>query len=215
MTTQEIGPQVSKDQEQTSPAVTEELARELSGVASTPSEDTPVSITDAPLEHQLEMVERFANETHKYIREFIRFADQKAGIVFAASAALLGFSYGRGDAARWLKPLSSWSLHDGLIFVAMASLLAACIMAFLVVAPRLSGGARPGLIFWDSITTYSGPRDYASAVRSTGGEELVNARLQHCYDLAVISKRKYLMLRLALWIGAVGLTSLVVHLFFG
>ncbi len=41
---------------------------------------------------------------------------------------------------------------------------------------------------------------------------LLRAKLEHCYELATVCRRKYRMLTAAIWIGSVGLAAAVLYL---
>ena len=62
---------------------------------------------------------KFSDETHNYVREYIRNADQKAAFFFAALTAILAFLNSQNVPSRWLKNVTQWSFVDGLGFVSM------------------------------------------------------------------------------------------------
>ena len=156
---------------------------------------------------------RRASSRRSHIRDSINLADQKATLFFTGATALLAFMYNENVSARWLKPLMQWNILDTIAFVAMAALAAGALLALLVIIPRTLGSRR-GFLFWEAITEYDTGRRYSDELSLLSGPSLVQVKAEHCYDLAVVCRQKYRMLRCALWTGAVGLAgALFVFLF--
>ncbi len=156
---------------------------------------------------------QFAEQVHQYIREYIRFADQKAGFFFAVYTALLAFLYRNEVSARWMKPVMNWNIIDTLGFIAMAGLSVSALLCAYVVIPRLAGSRR-GYMFFEAIAEYPSARDYSDDIATKTAASLAQIKSEHCYDLAKVCRSKYKMLRVALWAGSIGLAaSLAVLLF--
>lgn len=157
--------------------------------------------------------ERFAESAHQYVREYIRLADQKATFLFTGATALLAFLYKNSVSARWLKPVMQWNILDTVTFVAMTALALGVLLALLVVIPR-TPGSRRGFLFWEAIAEYDTGRQYSDELRQLSSATLFQVKAEHCFDLARVCRKKYRMLRAAMWTGAVGLAaSLFVFLF--
>lgn len=155
----------------------------------------------------------FAAFAHHYIRDYINLADQKATFFFTGGTALLAFMYNKNVSARWLKPVMQWNILDTIAFVAMAAIAVGAFLALLVVIPR-TPGSRQGFLFWEAIAEYETSRHYSDDLSLLSGPSIVQVKAEHCFDLAVVCRRKYRMLRCALWTGAVGLAgALFVFLF--
>jgi hypothetical protein len=155
----------------------------------------------------------FAEQTHQYIREYIRLADQKAAFFVTASTALLAFLYRADLSSRWLKPILEWNILDMATFLAMMALALSILLSFSVVIPR-TPGSRRGYLFWEAIAEYDTNRQYADDLSTLSVATLLQIKAEHCHDLARVCRRKYAALRASLWIGTVGLTaSLLVFLF--
>ena len=155
----------------------------------------------------------FTTFAHRYIRDYINLADQKATLFFTGGTALLAFMYNKNVSERWLKPPMEWNILDTVAFLAMAALALGAFLALLVVIPRMPGSRR-GFLFWEAIAEYKSGRDYSDDLGLLSSPSLVQVKAEHCYDLAVVCRRKYRMLRCALWTGAVGLAgALFVFLF--
>jgi len=158
-----------------------------------------------------ETVGAFASDIHKYIREYIHNADQKAAFLFAAVAAMLAYLHGKGITKLWLKDPRQWALGEAIACLAVVGLVVGAVGAILVVVPRLKGAAR-GLVFWKSIALFESAKDYASSVSKLEAAELTSARLEHCYELACVCRRKFRGVAVALWCGGVGLAASTIYL---
>lgn len=156
---------------------------------------------------------KFSDETHSYVREYIRNADQKATFFFAALTAILAFLNAQNVPSRWLKDVRLWSFVDGLGFLSMLGLAGGAVTLLAVVFPRLKGSRR-GLLFFNAITEYDNSAEYANAVLASSGDDLVRAKLQHCYELSRICTTKYSILRIGFWLGSIGAASALLFLFF-
>ena len=174
--------------------------------AAQPTNDGSVGVrTDAKGE--------FSAFAHQYIRDNIKLADQKATLFFTGATALLAFMYNENVSARWLKPPMQWNIFDTIAFVSMVALAAGAFLALLVIIPRTLGSRR-GFLFWEAIAEYETGRQYSDELSLLSGPSLAQVKAEHCYDLAVVCRQKYRMLRCALWTGAVGLAgALFVFLF--
>jgi hypothetical protein len=168
-----------------------------------------VSSSPADLDKRL----AFAEQTHQYIRDYIRQADQKAGFFFTAGTALLAFLYNTGVSSRWRKAILLWNVLDIAAFLAMATLAVSVIACLIVVIPR-TRGSRRGYLFWEAIAEYDTNRQYADDLAAIPLPTLLQTKTEHCHELARVCRRKYQVLRAALWVGTVGLAaSVVVFLF--
>jgi hypothetical protein len=145
----------------------------------------------------------FAEHVHQYQREYIALADQKAGFIFAASSALLAYVYQQDVHLRWLKSVGDWSATDVAALLGMGGLFVGLVAAALVVVPRLAS-THKGLIFFLSVAEHPSAGEYSAAVANETGESLTAAVLQHVYDLALVARRKYRVLNVAIVATAVG-----------
>src|ERR1022692_39092 len=143
---------------------------------------------------------KFAEETHQYVREYIRNADQKAVFFFAASTAGLGYVLTRGSS--WFHD-PALRLEDGVFAVAVLGLGLAAALFLYVVFPRLKSSS-PGLIFFNEIAVHSSAITYTESALATPPDEIARTKLRHLYDLAQVSRQKYGMLRAGAWVGVVG-----------
>jgi hypothetical protein len=149
---------------------------------------------------------KFAEESHQYIREYIRLADQKATFFFAGATALLAYMHKLGLASKWIVGPTAWSLAHALSFLASIGLLLSAIVCLVTVMPRLKGSKR-GLVFFAAIREYESSNDYVSDFMKQSLPDLCEAKLKHVYELSAVCKRKYDMLKWGQWLGAIGLIA--------
>jgi hypothetical protein len=182
---------------------------------SDPGRERSISPVSATTEGDVESRSRFIGFVHEYVRDNIRLADQKATFFFTAATALVAFLYQNDVSGRWLKTPMDWNLLDVVAFLAMMGLAAGAFLALLVIIPR-TPGSRRGFIFWEAIAEYSSGRDYSGELSALSPASLFQIKAEHTFELAKVCRRKYKMLRYALWTGAVGLVAaLIVFLFLG
>jgi hypothetical protein len=174
------------------------VAPALSSAAQTPGADLAklVGSTMPSDEHF-----KFAENTHLYVREYIRNADLKAGFFFAASTAGLGYLLSHDVVYAWFR--TEFRAADYASLVAVAGLLSAAAVFLVVVFPRLKS-SNPGLIFFNEIAAHPGAIAFAEGALATSGSELARTKLRHIYDLAKVCRSKYKLLRAGCWAGSVG-----------
>jgi hypothetical protein len=140
---------------------------------------------------------------HSYLGSVIAFADQKAGFLFAADSAFLGYLLSRGLLRQLAPENGRWLLHEWLAFGCLISLGISIGAAIYVVTPRLGGNNR-GIIYFRAIATRKNSEQYVTEVLSPTDASLNVALAEHSYEMARISDRKYRYLRFGVWIGALG-----------
>jgi len=154
---------------------------------------------------------RFAEETHLYVREYIRQADQKAAFFFAGSTALIAFLYKVELIHRWVKVPTQWVFTDMLSFAATIGLAISAFACLSTVFPRLKGSKR-GLVFFGAVAEFESKKDYATEVLQRDIGELIEAKLCHVHDISNVCGRKYRILKIGQWFGAIGVSSMVLLL---
>lgn len=147
---------------------------------------------------------KFAHESHEYVREYIRNADQKSIFYFSICSTLLAFEHLQSWAARWVKSPMTWSMVDFASFVAMVGLALAAACFLFAVVPRLGGSPR-GFIFFKSVANYLNADQYISDVAGRQESELTAEKLRHCYELAKIATSKFAWMAIGLWITLVAI----------
>ena len=172
---------------------------------------------DPPAAHQvdslkeLELRLKFAEETHAYVREYIRLADQKATFFFAGTTALIAYLHKVSLAALWICPPKSWRIIETLSFSAIVGLTFCTVACLFAILPRLAGSRR-GLIHFVAINDFTSSSEYANAIASAPLKELLEQKIRHAHELSGICSRKYTALRFAQWAGAIGTISTVLLL---
>lgn len=147
---------------------------------------------------------KFAGDSHEYIREYIRNADQKAAFYFSICSALLAFEHTQDWAKRWISPPSHWSATDLISCISMVGLALASTCFLYVIMPRLGGSIR-GLIFFKSVASFANADEYVSEVAERSEGDLASEKLRHCHELAKIASTKYDWLAIGLRIGGVAI----------
>lgn len=196
------------------PAVTREpLPLPTGGGETVAEKEQPVAPTGPVGPGDTESRASFAEFTHRYIREYIHLADQKATFFFTGATALLAFLYKSGVSNRWLRPIIQWNILDTVAFISMIALAAGAFLTLMVVIPR-TPGSRRGFIFWEAVAEYDSGRQYADELLTLSPATLFQIKTEHCFDLARVCRRKYKVLRIGIWVCAVGVAaSLLVFLF--
>lgn len=179
-------------------------------------EPTPTSIQPPEVEatepsKTTELYWKFAEETHQYVREYIRQADQKAGFFFAGATALIAFLYKATLIQRWIKLPTQWDFVDMLSFAATIGLSVSALSCLATVLPRLKGSKR-GHVFFGAVAEFESRKEYATDVLRQGVVALIEAKLCHVHDLAMVCGRKYAVLKIGQWSGAIGVIATVVLL---
>lgn len=151
---------------------------------------------------------KFAEETHQYVREYIRQADLKAAFFFAGATALIAFLYKANLVQRWVKLPTQWLFVDMLSFIATVGLAASVLACLATVFPRLKGSKR-GHVFFGAVAEFESRREYASDALQRAIVELIEEKLCHVHDLAVVCEQKYSILRIGQWAGAIGVVAMV------
>lgn len=176
-----------------------------------PSSIQPPEVTVTPNEKKTELQWKFAEETHQYVREYIRQADQKAAFFFASSTALIAFLYKTNLVQHWVKAPTQWIFVDMLSFVATIGLALSAFACLATIFPRLKGSKR-GHVFFGAIAEFEGRKDYAFDVLQCDVGELIEAKLCHVHDLSIICKSKFTVLKIGQWSGAIGVAAMVLLL---
>jgi hypothetical protein len=149
--------------------------------------------------------ESFLWDVHKYTNEYIRFADTKAAFIAGVDAALVGTAVSsslydsclRQTPCHW--PAAVWLGNAGIIPLGIS--IAFCVSAII---PRLWHNVVHGFIYWDSVLAHGSPKQFIQAYDALLPESLTHELANHVYVLASIAKKKYGLVRKAVWSGVVG-----------
>ncbi len=148
--------------------------------------------------------ERVADFVHGSLLQNVTLADRKAGILFTLVSAALLFLFTR-------MPGVLSSAAGVLWLVVVALLVLAASLAFSVIFPRQRRHSE-NMLFWGGVADWPNQKAYIQAVANMESECITEAKLEYCYNLARICKRKFWLLRCAMMATAVGLVLFLVSL---
>lgn len=141
----------------------------------------------------------FLSFVHDYVWANLQFAEQKAGLVFAADTAFLGYVVSTIPSN-----FAKLILAEQCLFLATIVVLITSIgLIVSVVIPRL-GGDRKGLIYFGAISHRVEGADYTEEVLRATQPEVDSAVATHIYEIARITTRKQILVRWAVLTGLVG-----------
>ncbi len=152
-------------------------------------------------------------QIHQYLREFVQFADAKAGAVILWSGAVIGWLVSK-DALNLVsrKGFDPQIVRTWFAVVSLLCLGLAFVWCIRVIAPILDGHAsqppkakcaRGGdaVIYWKSILSHS-RNEYLT---SLGADEGMSQKVaSHIYSLASIANAKYAKITTAVWLAGFG-----------
>ena len=124
---------------------------------------------------------KFSEETHRYVREYIKMADQKAIFFFAGSTAILAYLTTEDIIEFWLKSLELWVLVDLLSFIATFGLAISAFFSIATVFPR-TRGSRRSIVFFGGIADYTDEKEYVDEVASHSATGLLERKLNHVHE---------------------------------
>lgn len=141
-------------------------------------------------------INNFAEFTHNYIHDNIWRADQKSTIIF--TFILFTFLFLFNPTNMWygkkLIDLFQCGFHRGqlLIYAMIFSFAISIFLAFLTILPRLKMRSySSNLLYWESILKdYKELKKYTTKVRSLTPDEIVEIKLEHCYEISSVCKKK-------------------------
>lgn len=176
-----------------------EAAPRLEPPALTEPEVAPFRMANFGKEHS-----DFATFQEGYIRHYIALADTKAGVIFALASGIIGYLLNDAEVqATILAP--SCSSEFIVPILALVSLGVVSALTFFVVAPRLSATSSERLVFFGAVSKKASSDDFVSEIEASSDEQLIEARLKHCYDTAKVCSHKYKILKAAIWLTPISL----------
>jgi hypothetical protein len=154
----------------------------------------------------------FSWNVHKYLNDYIRFADTKAALVVLVCTSMLGAMFVKGMHTQITAvPLKEQGFVGLLIIFGYLGLLAGIVLAIFVINPRLPGNANRGLIFWEDIKAIT--RDeYLKVIRSSTSRDFADHIAGHVFTLSSVCSEKYAWLVYSIYISGFGaMCSLLAH----
>ena len=178
---------------------TEDTGRQDEGLIRGGAEKAAENVVESTLDQRA-----FLYNEQKYLCDYIRFADQKAAFISAASVGLLSYlASQRVYRDAFTVPLY-WLQHEPLMAVGSLLLLAACFLSAMAVLPRRTWKDLESLVFWEGVRRYDSADSYCAALTTYGAKGLNRQLAQHCYSLAAVCTRKYQYVNLAMWLTGIG-----------
>ncbi len=148
--------------------------------------------------------ENFLWNTHKYINDYIRFSDTKAGFCLAFESAVLGAAVTARVHDLFLTvPPKSWTAMAWLGASAFILLLVGIIAAVWSVKPRLRNPQGKAYIFWGGIVQHGDGASFWNFLSTKTRTELNEHLAGHVFALGVVASSKYL------WVSVGGVKSFV------
>jgi hypothetical protein len=148
--------------------------------------------------------QEFGRNVNGYLRDYIKYADTKAGILLLIEAGLL---YKVTESWRWILKLNTQAVDISafqifLMALTTLSLLVSLFIALGVIFPRLGEkGKKKGYIFWLDVAKFPSAETYAKEVLDLPEKELDTILSEQNYYLSVTAKRKYQWLQWAFYLG--------------
>ncbi|MEM5008348.1 Pycsar system effector family protein [Priestia megaterium] len=135
-----------------------------------------------------------------YIGEYIKFADQKAGVAITLNIALVGFffNYIRGAT------MSEHVVAKVFLIIGVLTLLVSTlILLFKVLWPRYTTDVSQ-YMSWGGIASFNSSQDYSAEISSKTNAQFLDDMAQQNYFLGVVCLKKYKSLQLGLLLFAIG-----------
>ena len=144
-----------------------------------------------------ELVEHLWN-VHGYIITHFRFGDSKAALVILFNAMLLKAFHGAGIHQLMMNTaIKELSLLLWAAWFAVVLLAIGIVLAMWSVLPKLRNEEDKGFIYWESIASHEREEAHWRALNAES--ELPQCLANHLFAIAVIAKRKFRVLQLAMW----------------
>lgn len=155
-----------------------------------------------------EVTNEFAEFTHAYIHDNIWRADQKSTIMF--TFLLFTYLFILNPTYKWygnsLFDLLQCNFNYGkvLIYAMIFSFASSIIFIFLTIFPRLKVRSYSiyddlsNLLYWESILKNFKLKEYVANIKNRTPDDLVQIKLEHCYEIALVCKKKHRTLQFAM-----------------
>ena len=193
-----------------------EKPSKIVGKAPAPSTESPyleLLAQPAPIgDNKLQSL--FAWESHKYHRDFLNNADNKAHRYIVFATAFLIWMLKSGNYTSFL--LVSFVEWKGYDFISLLSILTLCAcigLSLLALTPTLKG-SKKGIIYFGSVAEHETKMDYLNDVLHKNEQGIVAEVVKHGYELAKICNKKFQKLQFATWCGGIGLILGIILILF-
>ncbi len=143
---------------------------------------------------------RTLETSHDFAMWMIQLADAKASILMAASAVLAGLLVPQS--------VSTCNLIDrGFLVSAVGLALATALTSLETLFPRTEPAEHESLVYFHALLRFKGGAEYVAHLRTLSDEQSDEELARQTWELAHTQKRKYLWLRLGVWLFGLCLAS--------
>jgi hypothetical protein len=152
----------------------------------------------------------FALESHKYVREMLVNADNKAQRYIAFSSAFLVWLSTTEIPKIWSMPIKEWRTLDALYMASILGMSFCVLFSLVTILPRLKG-SRKGILYFNSVAEYETSNEFLTAVQKCSDRDLLAEELRHVFELSKICKKKFSWLVASVWSGGAGLVAGILY----
>ena len=151
-------------------------------------------------------------QSHNYIGEHIKLADQKAAFFFAITTGILALFYDKGIHTNLLRSIGAWGFLDFIGALSIILLIMSTLLSFFVVKPRLRASVTMGLVYWESVRKFPTPDAYSQRMLQLSRKDVIEELFQHHFELSGICGRKYRLLNYSMGTALAGMFLSIVSL---
>lgn len=155
------------------------------------------------LEKEWALYLEFGEQTHSYVSDFIKQADQKAAFFFAGWVAMLAYLNSNGLSTIWATWPCEWSFIEFWLR-SVISLIVGCWFCLHAIMPRLKGNAK-GHVFFNGIASHANATKYAEEIYEMTPSDICKEKFKHTFEISKICKTKFERVVIGFWFGFVGL----------
>ncbi|ATF11642.1 hypothetical protein A616_06475 [Brevibacillus brevis X23] len=144
-----------------------------------------------------------------YIGDYIKFADQKAGVGLTLNLAILGYFITYLKTANF----SMFVVNKVFLIIGVALLLVSSFLFFSVIWPRYVGDTRY-YMSWGGIGAFKSANEYQLLLKEKTEEQFLDDMATQNHSLAKVCKNKYSFLRWGIMVLIIGIVTTGVSWFF-
>jgi hypothetical protein len=146
----------------------------------------------------------FLWNVQKYINDYLRFGDTKAGFAVATASAILGALLRvRAQTAFMCMP-HQWAPAGWFAALAFLFLCLSILVGVVAVTPPLRQSRTPGLMYWTEIASHRDESNFWASVASHSADELTRTLAKHVFIVSVICRVKYRLVTACILFGVLG-----------
>ena len=147
----------------------------------------------------------FLWNTHKYLNDYIRFADTKRRFTVALVSTVVGDLFaGKLHDLFLLTAPKQWTVIAWLSAGAFFALGASIACGVWTIRPRLLSKQSKGFLYWGGVTEHRSPEAFWNELRRQSQERLAEHLGHHVFCLSELSRKKYFWVSLSMSCGGFG-----------